>query len=157
MAKGITVEGKLVSGINIVGYLLKNSKTGKTSGVKLEDVITLASKGRIDKAGVCEIPCEDGTIEKVLYIETPLEEIQTVEFRHGHSMEVIYRIERSDSNSVDYMCKDADGKNHRLRFSKVWELAYLGNIKNCKAIVCGGKKALLGVDTDISKLPSITD
>lgn len=149
--KEFRIVGKYIQGLSITGYMVENIETSKKKLLKTADVIKLAEANKIYDANVEEF---DG--KKYLYIKQDINTIEDIE-NSKNNMEIIYRILDKSNMCIGYMCKDNNGKSYKISRNKAWELAYNNSIKNVKAIVCKGIKALQGNGIDLGSLSSIED
>lgn len=149
--KEFRIVGKYIQGLSITGYMVENVETSKKKLLKTDDVIKLTEANK-----VCDASVEKFDGKKYLYIKQDISTIEDIE-NSKNNMEIIYRILNKSKVCIGYMCKDNNGKSYKLSRNKAWELAYKNSIKNAKAIVCNGVKALQGNGIDLGTLSSIED
>lgn len=151
--KGYIIYKKVISGIEVEGFILKNSD-GNTQTVSLDDTIRLASTNKIDNAHVI---LNTDTAKYELVVDGGLLNLETIRNVNNTNIELTCRILNNNGHCIGYKARGENGKVYQLNIGRAWELASNNKIKNVRALIQKKAKIMIGVNGfTFDGLPSLT-
>lgn len=140
--KDYVIDKKVVNGIEVEGFILKN-KSGTNQTVSLVDTIKLARSGKIENAHVI---LNTETAQYELVVDGGLSKLETIRNANDTHIELTCRILNSENKCIGYKAHGGNGNYYQLSIDRAWELASNNKIKNVKALAQNNIKILLGIN-----------
>lgn len=140
---------KIMSGIEVVGFIVENSESKERTPLKMSDVIKLARNNKFNNASAL-FDVVSGSY--MISLDCSLKDLPVYIKDKDVKLKITSRILNSDGECTGYKVTDSSGKSYKLSSKKIWELAEQGRVENLEAKINNKSKILISNDKSLEKM-----